>query len=108
MGEFSSGNLIHVISNLINLLPRYTLNIVDSETIKQRYMTTYHEICRQIVNLTPDEQLRLLEELTTIVRGRSQSKPKHSIMELEGLGKEIWQGIDAQEYVDQERLSWDG
>ena len=71
-------------------------------------MTTYQEIRRQIVNLTPDEQLRLLEELTTIVSGCIQSKPKRSIMELSGLGKEIWQGIDAQEYVNQERLSWDG
>jgi hypothetical protein len=29
-------------------------------------------------------------------------------MELEGLGKEIWQGIDAQDYVNQERDSWNG
>ena len=28
-------------------------------------------------------------------------------MELEGLGKELWQGIDDQEYVDRERESWD-
>ena len=37
----------------------------------------------------------------------SQSAPKkRSIMELQGLGKEIWQGMDAQEYVNQERASW--
>ena len=71
-------------------------------------MATYQEICRQVENLTPDEQLQLLEELAKIVRDRIQSKPKRSIMELEGLGKDIWQGIDAQEYVDQERLSWNG
>ena len=29
-------------------------------------------------------------------------------MELEGLGQDIWQGIDAQEYVDRERQSWNG
>jgi hypothetical protein len=28
-------------------------------------------------------------------------------MELEGLGAEIWQGIDAQEYIDQLRSEWD-
>ncbi|MFQ4145926.1 hypothetical protein [Chlorogloeopsis sp. ULAP02] len=71
-------------------------------------MATYQEIRRQIENLTPDEQLRLLEELAAIVRRRVTSKPKRSIMELEGLGKEIWQGIDAQEYVNQERASWNG
>jgi hypothetical protein len=29
------------------------------------------------------------------------------LSELRGLGKEIWQGIDAQEYVDQLRDEWD-
>jgi uncharacterized protein involved in exopolysaccharide biosynthesis len=33
---------------------------------------------------------------------------KRSILELEGLGKELWQGMDAQQYVDQERDSWNG
>ncbi len=32
----------------------------------------------------------------------------HSIMELQGLGKEVWAGIDAQEYVNHERASWAG
>jgi hypothetical protein len=32
----------------------------------------------------------------------------HSIMEFRGLGKEIWEGVDAQEYVRQERASWNG
>lgn len=46
-----------------------------------------------------------MEELAVIVRRRMTSKPKRNIMELEGLGQEIWQGIDAQEYVDRERAS---
>jgi len=69
---------------------------------------TYQEIRHQIENLTPDEQLQLLEELAAMVRRRMTSKPKRNIMELEGLGKEIWQGIDAQAYIDQERASWNG
>jgi hypothetical protein len=36
------------------------------------------------------------------------SNPKRSILELRGLGKEIWGNIDAQEYVNQERDSWNG
>jgi hypothetical protein len=38
----------------------------------------------------------------------SDVQVKHSILELEGLGKALWQGIDAQQYVDQERDSWNG
>lgn len=71
-------------------------------------MSTYHEIRHQIEHLTTDEQLRLLEELAAIVHRHVEPKPKRSILELEGLGKEIWQGIDAQEYVNQERDSWNG
>lgn len=49
-----------------------------------------------------------LEELSAVVRHQIPVKPKRNILELEGLGKEIWQGLDAQEYVDQERTSWNG
>ncbi len=71
-------------------------------------MSTYKEVRRQVESLTVDEQLRLLEELAAIVRYRVIPKPKRSILELRGLGKEIWKGIDAQEYVNQERDSWNG
>jgi hypothetical protein len=71
-------------------------------------MATYQDIRRQVETLTPDEQLRLLAELATLVRRRMIDQPKRSIMELEGLGKEIWQGLDAQEYINQERASWNG
>ena len=71
-------------------------------------MATYQDVRRQVENLTPDEQLRLLKELAVMVRRPMLVKPKHSIMELEGLGKEIWNGLDAQEYVNQERALWNG
>ena len=32
----------------------------------------------------------------------------HRIMELAGLGREIWVGVDPDEYVERERSSWDG
>lgn len=71
-------------------------------------MSTYQDIRRQVENLSQSEQLRLLEELAVMVRRRVTVKPKRSIMELEGLGKEIWHGLDAQAYVNQERASWNG
>jgi hypothetical protein len=71
-------------------------------------MSSYIEIRRQIEALSADEQLRLLEDLASIVRQRATTQPKRSILELKGLGKEIWQDIEAQEYVNQERDSWTG
>jgi hypothetical protein len=32
---------------------------------------------------------------------------RHSILELRGLGKELWKDIDPVEHVRQERDSWD-
>lgn len=69
---------------------------------------TYEEVLNSASQLTTDDQLKLLAELVTRMRENSQPRPKRSITELRGLGKEIWQGIDAQEYVNQERDSWGG
>ena len=70
---------------------------------------TYREVLNQAQHLTTEEQLRLLEELAALIRrqGVMRSK-KHSIMELKGLGKEIWEGVDVEKYIDEERNSWDG
>ncbi len=68
----------------------------------------YREILNQIQHLTSDEQFQLLEDLVTLVRRQSTARPLHSILELEGLGKEIWRDVDVQKYVDQERDSWGG
>ncbi len=48
------------------------------------------------------------KELKLKLRQSVIPHPKRSILELEGLGKEIWNGIDAGEYVNQERDSWNG
>lgn len=41
-------------------------------------------------------------------RERAMALAQPSILELQGLGKEIWQSIDAQAYIDQERATWNG
>jgi len=70
----------------------------------------YEEALDRVQRLTPDEQLQLLQDLAAIVRQQINIKEEtlHSFLELEGLGKEVWKGIDAQKYIDQERDSWSG
>ncbi len=68
----------------------------------------YEELLSRVRQLDPVDQLCLLAELAALVRQRLSVPQRRSILELKGLGKEIWQGIDAQEYVDQERASWNG
>ena len=71
-------------------------------------ISAYQDVLRRARRLTSTDQLRLLEELAGSLRGQDTSRRTRSILELQGLGKEIWHEIDAQEYIDQERNSWNG
>ena len=68
----------------------------------------YNNLLGQIAHLSRQEKIDLLVELASQLRDDSRKASKRSIMELEGLGKEIWEGINAQEYVNAERASWNG
>lgn len=70
---------------------------------------SYESALAMAESLSQGEQLRLIEDLKVRAsKGDSPKAPYHSIMELCGLGKEVWEGIDAQEYVNNERASWNG
>lgn len=69
-------------------------------------MSTYDQVINMTKRLNLPEQLQLLETLSRMVRHQVTEAKPHSIMELEGLGAEIWQDVDIQTYVDQERDSW--
>lgn len=74
-----------------------TLNIKNFpdelyEQLQERAVREHRSIAQQVIHL--------LEE--------SAGKPKlHSILELRGLGKELWNGVDPVKHVRAERDSWD-
>ncbi len=68
---------------------------------------TCSELLSQIQRLTTEEQLQLLVDLVGLLKRPLATKPPHSILELQGLGKEIWERIDVDQYLEDERNSWD-
>jgi hypothetical protein len=66
----------------------------------------YHTILNQVQQLSPEEQFQLLEDLVVVLRQGNTRKTKHNILELEGLGKEVWEGVDPDEYIREERGSF--
>jgi hypothetical protein len=59
--------------------------------------------------LPPSERLALIEIIArdlVMQSDQATEKPKHDIMELHGLGKEIWNGVDIQEYINELRKEW--
>jgi hypothetical protein len=70
---------------------------------------TYDDYVKGIYALKLEEQLNLIKLINSRVKKAVNRKRtgKNSILELEGLGADIWKGVDAQAYVEKERKSWD-
>ncbi len=62
---------------------------------------------QQIKQLPRAVQLRLLARIAQDLAADDEDSGELSIMDLHGLGAEIWQGIDAQQYVNEMRDEWD-
>lgn len=52
-------------------------------------------------------QVELLDLLRNELEANDDNGQQHSILELGGLGKEIWQGVDSNEYVKKLRDEWE-
>jgi len=70
--------------------------------------TAYYEALRAIRELNPEDWLDILVDVTNMLRAAPSHRSRHSVMELEGLGAELWQQIDIDEYIEAERASWNG
>ena len=68
----------------------------------------YNSAKRSVQALGPADQLRLIAELAASLRGEVGRQPRRSLLELQGLGRDVWQGVDVDEYLRQERSSWNG
>lgn len=53
------------------------------------------------------ERRSVAQEVTRMLSEALESPERFSILDLKGLGKEHWRGVDAAEHVSQERRSWD-
>lgn len=67
------------------------------------------ELIQEAKTLSIDERKELMKALVDLLAEAPSEPPKkkRNLLELAGLGAEIWEGIDAQEYVNQLRSEWD-
>ena len=72
------------------------------------YQEILNDVVSRVQNLPPEEQEQLLDDLAKLLRQRATQRPRHNIMELEGMAKKLWRGIDVEKFIDEERNSWDG
>lgn len=69
---------------------------------------TIAEILQQAKILSVQERKELIKLLVdSLDVPEAGTRQQRRLSELRGLGKEIWEGIDAQKYVTQLRNEWD-
>ena len=64
------------------------------------------EVLQQAKALSPSERKELIKSLLDLLAADAQGL-KRRLSELRGLGKEIWQDVDANTYIDELRDEWD-
>lgn len=66
---------------------------------------TIHDIMEQAQALSPQERKELVKLLVESISVEA-SRPRR-LSDLRGLGREIWQDIDVQTYINDLRDEWD-
>jgi hypothetical protein len=69
-------------------------------------MTVEELYLHEIRNLPPEARLQLMALIAQDLAGKPPQAAR-SMLELRGLGKELWQGVDAQAYVEELRQEWE-
>jgi plasmid stability protein len=62
---------------------------------------------RKIQARAKRERRSVAQEVIHILSQVADQVPPLSILDLQGLGKEVWRGVDAARYVNKERRGWD-
>ncbi|MBV9880721.1 MAG: Arc family DNA-binding protein [Gemmatirosa sp.] len=65
------------------------------------------ELYEKLKARAKEQRRSVAQEVQKILADTLDAEPRPSILELRGLGKELWEGIDPAEYIEQERSSWD-
>jgi hypothetical protein len=65
---------------------------------------SYDEVLEQVLALPDEDRIQLLHELIDTFAEKLKT---HNITELDGIGAHLYDGTDAQEYVNEMRNEWD-
>jgi plasmid stability protein len=58
-------------------------------------------------SLAETEHRSLAQQVIHLLGQAVEEQEPRSLLELKGMGKECWEGIDAARHVEEERAAWD-
>jgi len=66
-----------------------------------------NQIVSEIERLDYNDKINILARIVNLLKREEKANQAVSVTKLKGLGKNIWQKIDANSYVKTERDSWE-
>ena len=72
-------------------------------------LMTWHEVLTLSEQLSLPEQIQLITELSLRVRGKMSAADDQPVdlLDLAGVGREVWAAMDTDDYINRERDSWE-
>lgn len=64
------------------------------------------DIYKRLRDRAERENRSIAQEVTHLL-GKALPEKTHSLLELRGLGSELWRDVDSTTYLEEERKSWD-
>ena len=85
------------------------IKAVQERIFRKETLSTqaYHYILDHLQRLTPDELVQLQKDLEMLIRLQEKPKPLQNVRELRGANKETLKNMDVEEYIEEERKSWE-
>jgi hypothetical protein len=93
---------------MVSLLLAYSAVRMSAELGYWRgsmHTTGLREVIALVEQLSPEEKLQLIEHVARALQ--RQPPPPLSWQAAQGLGKEIWAGVDVERYLDDLRQEWE-
>ena len=64
------------------------------------------QITREIEGLDYDNKINLMARMVSMLKWTPVSEKSYKITDLKGLGRDIWENVEIEEYIKKERESW--
>lgn len=74
--------------------------------VSHKFQVVIPKEIRELLCISKGDTLEVYEKDHEVIMKKSEVRKPFSLRDLQGLGKEIWQDVDVEDYIKKERDSW--
>ena len=74
--------------------------------VSHKFQVVIPREVRELLGISKGDTLQVYEKNHEIIMKKMDAKRPLSLKNLKGLGKDIWEEIDVEDYIKKERDSW--